>query len=180
MTTEGYLSNAELFNGILFILREPNSNGKVADTFWMRDVVNEIAAGRAATKYKNRLTELVEALGRGDELKHSAYVNIHPDSGTAQASECYKKLSKGTKGKIAKTQCENYKAEIVFTCKDIFHDMWKAYGEPPCTEGISYHRGGTDVTLERFQTENMTVFAIYHPSMSPKLPPQDLSEVLDH
>ena len=37
--TEGFLGEPENFNGIVFLLREPNTGGKPAEEFWVKEVL---------------------------------------------------------------------------------------------------------------------------------------------
>lgn len=84
---EGYLSSEKDFNGVVFLLREPNNKNKddktspkqVTDEFWFKKVLwdfdsyhkelklkNEpddkiVKSKRAATKYINRFKEMLKA-----------------------------------------------------------------------------------------------------------------------
>lgn len=118
---EGYLGEPKLFNGIVFLLREPNkdeNNTNASDEkripFWFKNVVNrefyfntdadcriylesDNAKKRknsktAATKYIKRFKEILKFINYPENcLKNAIYCNIHPKWGGTYKSKDYMK-----------------------------------------------------------------------------------------
>lgn len=111
---EGFLGDENKCE-ILFILREPNSNGKEPDNFWLKNalngdcIINEDAtdkeksqAKRSATKYINVLGKLYNVINATEtnredmitNLKNCCYINLHPYFGKSAATNTYKQMLK--------------------------------------------------------------------------------------
>lgn len=80
------LADAEL----LFIFREPNSRGKNANTFWIREVFERKIDDFSAKRYFNILGTIAVLLLDGDKdsdegkkeaLSRCAYINLFPKRG---------------------------------------------------------------------------------------------------
>lgn len=194
---EGYLSDKEHFNGVLFILREPNSGGIPADTFWMRKVAYGKTCGMTGTargtRYQNRFSEMLKAIGmEPNDLKNAAYVNVHPEHGSSTVSNAYQGIPRKQLGEIAVAKCLSLNANTVFTCPDIYEGM-KEYLTEEGSGGtlaeqvnnlkFCYQRKGEPVQMSRFTFcgacgWEITVYKILHPSRSSRLFPAGDSPVV--
>ena len=187
---EGYLGDKEHFNGVLFILREPNSGGDPADTFWMRKVAHGTARG---TRYQNRFSEMLNAIGmEPNDLKNAAYVNVHPEHGSSTVSRAYQGISKKRLGEIAVAKCQSLNANTVFTCPDIYEGMRKYLTEEDSggtlverenNSKFCYRRKGEPLQMSKFtfcgaSGWEITVYKIMHPSRSSRLFPAEDSPVV--
>ncbi len=96
---EGYVTKKEIFNGVLFLMREPNSDGKIASSFWIKDIIQTSSDdrskiyGKSATKYYNVFCNILESLQEND-IKRIAYMNLYPIKGYGSQSKCYTKTLK--------------------------------------------------------------------------------------
>jgi len=118
---EGYLGKPTCFNGIVFLLREPNKDEKNTNKsdekripFWFKNVVNREfnlatdadcriylesddakkvkKAKTAATKYVKRFKEMLKFINCPENfLKDAVYCNIHPKYGEKYKSKDYMK-----------------------------------------------------------------------------------------
>ena len=94
--TEGFLGEPENFNGIVFLLREPNTGGEPAEEFWFKKVLNDSEnyhkslessnkeksktanSKRDATKFRNRFSEMLEFIDhKENDLKNSVFCNVN-------------------------------------------------------------------------------------------------------
>lgn len=175
--TEGFLDK-EKFNGVVFLLKEPNSRGEPANDFWFKKVIHnednfiskltKIEDKIAATKYPNYFKKCLRQIGLNDEeLKYCVYMNIYPYSGEEQASRNYQKFLMNFDEKSERWKViENLRPEVIFTCKDIYNRIKTVLNISVSDEknGIKYK----DKTLSYFETKignTITrIYAIYHPT----------------
>lgn len=194
---ESYLGDKEHFNGVLFILREPNSGGNPADTFWMKMVANDqptSAENKAhETRYKNRFSEMLKAIGMGpNDLKNAAYVNVHPEHGSSTVSNAYQGIPRKQLGESAVAKCQRLNAKTVFTCPDIYEGMKKylteedsggTLAEQVNNSKFCYQRKGKLIQMSKFTFcgacgWEIIVYKILHPSRSSRLFPAEDNSVV--
>ena len=84
---DGYLSDPSAFNGILILLREPNTRGAAPEGFWMRDVVVAHHGKRGGKSYYDKLSKYVEFLG--STLENCAFSNLNLSGGYGAAGQGY-------------------------------------------------------------------------------------------
>ena len=188
---EGLLDKeGALFNGIVFLMREPNTGGKKAEDFWFRKCLHETVSpayeGNFNTYY-NKFVRLLSYIypgtcedARRNELEHCAYFNLRPDGGNAQMSEPYimlrgdadscsfrfEEILKYCKKRIR----DEHKSGTlhIFTCWDIV-DALQKHGIIPnaCADltkqnGVIFKRSGNERPREHVQFEhNELVIHIY-------------------
>lgn len=170
---EGFLSDKAHFNGVLFLLKEPNSNGKEQCEFWFRNglldsTTLEKNSKRAFTLYKNKFNIYLGYLKGNYNLYDCAYANIRPSNGKSAESKEYKNLKDNDKYNRFLSiveECEN-KIEYVFTCYDIFDALLKeGDGKLLNVQGIEYHNSNGSILTKRVMEINgIIVYEIYHPS----------------
>lgn len=194
---EGYLGDKEHFNGVLFILREPNSGGKSADKFWMWKVAHGKTCGMTGTalgtRYQNRFSEMLKAIVmEPNDLKNAAYVNVHPEHGSSTVSNAYQDIPRKQLGEIAVAKCLSLNANTVFTCPDIYEGMKKCLTEEyrggtlverENNSKFCYRRKGKPVQMSKFTFcgvcgWEITVYQILHPSRSSRLFPAEDNPVV--
>lgn len=79
---DGFLSDK--FNGVLFILKESNTDGEYKGTFWFKDCENQ----KGWKKYKNALEFYLKKLSLNDEsYKNCAYMNLNKRGGYGRCDE---------------------------------------------------------------------------------------------
>lgn len=102
--TEGLLCDGKRFSDIklLFVLREPNSGGRRADTFWIKDIIAKAERGEALSadesryyKWIKNITDLFDIA----DLSDCAYINLFPFRGKGSAGDDYKRTLRAFKGK---------------------------------------------------------------------------------
>lgn len=121
---EGYLSNKENFNGVLFLLREPNTNGKIQKEFYFRKCLYKEENNSAMNFYTDYFRNILACLPEDKELKDCAYANIIPDHGMTSKSKEYKSLS--NEERVARFESLlNKKTKIIFVCKEEFDSIRK-------------------------------------------------------
>lgn len=183
---EGYLSTQESFNGIVFLLKEPND--KNPEYFWFknaiygREIYKEIDTEKdkrrskiAASKFRNRFEEMLESIGYcKEELYNAVYCNVHPEWGECKQSEDYRKLMGQKSIEMFEALSEKHQRLIVFTCMDIYSNIKNYYIskgilERDTEDGLQY----TKRTLNRFKVETetgtITVYEMFHPSYGSRI-----------
>ncbi len=197
-TIEGYLGATDKFNGIVFLLREPNTNEKEnsnnehninkAEEFWFKKVLYNSEAyhkeletknedlkkitnsKRASVKYINRFNEMLESTGfNKDDLFNAIFCNTHPEYGETSATSEYQKTMEVQATSIINHLSSIHNNLYIFTCNDIY-DCLKNHLKPVREEkGLRYKRK----VLNCFQAETnsckITIYKIYHPSFSGKI-----------
>ncbi len=171
--TEGFLSDKEHFNGVLLLLREPNT--KEADGFWFKDGTT----GNLAL-YQNKFNIYLEYLEGTYDLADCAFANIRPQNGEAFASKAYKELQPYEKceryEELVKA-CGNSKLKYVFTCSDIFDAICKTKEiKPSLYSKIQYKDVGKKFRM--VEIDGITIYEIYHPSYRkyPEHPGEDFNK----
>lgn len=187
---EGYVGNEEDFNGIIFYLREPNTNGDKAKEFWFKRIIidrekyyQELEEAKCerigtdkktASKFKNRFNEMLEQLGMGDkQLKDAAYGNVNSECGESSVTNEYKEKLSASADKLEKIINNMNKDElIIFTCKDIFNELSHVWLVKEIhMDGLKYNN--KKESLQYFSHiingKKVTVYEILHPSRSSSL-----------
>lgn len=187
---EGYVGNEEDFNGIIFYLREPNTNGDKAKEFWFKRIIidrekyyQELEEAKCerigtdkktASKFKNRFNEMLEQLGMSDkQLKDVAYSNVNSECGESSVTTEYKKKLSASADKLEKIIANMNKDELItFTCKDIFNELCQAWSVKEIhMDGLKYNN--KEEPLQYFSHiidgKKITVYEILHPSRSSAL-----------
>lgn len=174
--TEGYLSDKEHFNGVLFLLREPHTDGEIQKEFWFKKSLINNSHQRSFSLYKNKFNIFLKYLNGNYNLSDCAYANIRPDNGERTRSEDYNKMKDEQlfdRFEAIVKICDN-KIKYVFTCYDIF-DAIKNYGKGTLcdTEGITYKKSNKNKRVMKLG--DIIVYEIYHPSYTkyPKEPDYD-------
>ena len=186
-STEGYLGNPEKFNGIVFLLREPNNSDKEKQEFWFKKVLYDlegycqeqkekgnstVTTKRAATKYKNRFNEMIEYVRKKDDLKNAVYCNIHPECGetykTKQVSEAIKK---GIPEEMLMFFSTLKSDIIVFTCRDIYSSLLdsKKIRIKKQGKGLVYKKKELSCFECEVGNAKIIVYEIFHPSYSGRI-----------
>lgn len=176
--TEGYLHDT-YFNGVLFVMREPNSENEEADAFWFKSVVNDEDKSfyntkcitrkdkSGYTKYKERLNEYLQRFcddisEEEKELKYCAYINFSPKSGGAVLSDEYQNNFDDKKIRVFKI-IEHMKPKIIFTCN--FNDF-------EVEEKVPYLEYNKKRTLYKGKYNGIEIYEIAHPSRAKALKKQ--------
>lgn len=159
---EGYLSDEASFNGVLFLLREPNSDGAKTDKFWFKECLeNPIKRTRTFKRIFNRFNAMLKNYADNRDLKNCAFANINNMGGYSKIGENYNKANK--KG-IALDKINTCNAKIVFTCSDIFNALLEV--AEASFDGVEYNNGKK---MRKFALNDVMMYEILHPSRSPKL-----------
>jgi len=181
---EGFLGDEEDFNGVVFMLKEPDHKQvKAGDEdkrfFWFKRVVydekyyeddlpkNEITTNkRVATAFKNRFRQMLQVVGLNgeDDLKNTVFCNVHPEWGGAVETEDYKRTKKENvtiKMEVLVEQCirkQNRTSLTIFTCRDIFKILKCKYSKEGYVidevVGLKYIRGEN---VENYETRDKIV-----------------------
>lgn len=180
--TEGFLGNPKDFNGIVFLLKEPN-DPEGAKTFWFKEIENNFDGyfirskedadkitkeKRVASKFINRFTELLEIVGLGsrEDLGNAVFCNINPQGGGCTAGEIYKQKLETVPPVMLPYLATLRKEITIFTCTEIYERLKKlSVFENQITEdGIEYKGGKLKCTRGEVNGTKVCVYAIYHPS----------------
>ncbi len=183
---EGYLSTKDNFNGIVFLLREPNS--KKPTDFWFKNVLDGTVVGQTPSKYKNRFQQMLIAAGLAHEnaaldvLKNAVYCNIHPEFGENSATRSFHKKKRDRSKLFLDDFPRKHKELTIFTLWDIF-DIFLEHLEP--LEAISKKGLEYSNTRKRcFQATKdgckITVYEIIHPSRSSEVKVEIKTEYCKH
>ena len=165
---EGYLSSKETFNGVLFLLREPNSSEQ--KRFWFKDCMEKEEKGslsdesgvskRQYTKYKKIFERLLEYTGI-EGLQNCAYANIKPDSGCNVVSAEYKTITNDEKADRIDSLFKACNPKVAFVCGDMFDALISKRNMQYSTgEGIRYNK----TRLRKGSYNGIAIFETYHPS----------------
>lgn len=187
--TEGYLGEPEKFNGIIFLLKEPN-NLDGAKEFWLKKVLNNSTeyhrnleengkdkkditrSKRTFTAFKNRFMEMLEFIGLNKEdLQNSVFCNIHPVCGANTETKTVEKAIKETSEEMLYF-LSTLKSDItIFTCKNIYRHLLESDKIPYKTQktGLSYKNQELGCFKCEINNTRVTVYEIYHPSRSGKI-----------
>ena len=130
---EGFLGDD--FNGVIFLLREPNTDGDEADSFWFKNCLKDtIPKGKDKKtyrgnyqKYEDKFNMMLQCIEPDKELGQAAYFNLRPGSGGPERTHEYRCHLRDPKyvadrfGEILKyckpKATDNYL--YIFTCSDI-------------------------------------------------------------
>lgn len=168
-----YEPDAENFNGVLFLLREPHTDESPEDTLignkkWFYLVCDEEnRKTRQSARYYNRFCEMLSYVQEENPL-HSAFTNLKLTGGGSIASKEYRKISAEEKKSIIDALVDNIDGlQFVFTCSDIFNSL-DGFCSSTDNNGIKY-KGKKQVQMRRRVYRDITFFEILHPSQSPKI-----------
>lgn len=160
---EGYLSDKEHFNGVLFLLREPNTDKQ--NEFWFKRSLEENRKQRSFSLYKNKFNIMLSYLPEKYLLKDCAYANIRPLNGGKVKSVDYineKEISIFNRFNEIINCCDN-RVKFVFTCYDIFNSILNnSNGVLTNENGIEYNKVKDRKRVLKYN--GITIFEIYHPS----------------
>jgi hypothetical protein len=162
---EGFLSDKEHFNGVLFLLREPNAPKQTE--FWFKKSLENNSTQRSFTLYKNKFNIYLGYLEGNYKLSGSAYANIRPSDGENYTSKKYKELSNSNKYSkfLDILNCCDGKVRYVFTCNDIFKAICEMNNiDPNKTESSNIIYRKSNVRKRFVKINGITIFDIYHPS----------------
>ena len=162
---EGFLTDREHFNGVLFLLREPNTDKQTE--FWFKKSLENNSSQRSFRLYKNKFNIYLEYLGNDYNLIECAYANIRPFDGENHKSDEYEKLGNS---KIYNRfqyvlNCCGSEVKYIFTCNDIFNAICeenKIEQNEIKESSIRYRK--SNVRKKYIEINGVTVFEIYHPS----------------
>ena len=161
------------FNGVLFILREPNSNGEVVtegDREWFYKVIN---GDRTANRYGHYAKSFSAYMEHTDldnkSLAGCRLENIHPEYGNPHCSKTYKDMGDTDKLERFNEIITEYCPRYVFTCDDIFKAVYESenlsYNDLP--DGLFYPNKKTKkqkkMMIYTHKGKIINVFEICHP-----------------
>lgn len=170
--TEGFVPSKDDFNGLVFLLREPNSEEQ--QEFYFKDCLrNNNLKNR--NKFENYKTYVSEEM----QLNQCAYFNLRYDGGESERSKIYYRIldseeyfKKRFENIIKYCKTSSYNNILyLFTCDDIFQKM-SEYGiipkDPENDFGVRHKRKGKIYQKECctfcYEGTTIKVFEIYHPS----------------
>lgn len=193
---EGYISGKEAFNGVIFCLREQNTNYEKENEFWFQKVLADgeqyhqnlrdqgvceqfiRKSKSAATKFRRRfigiLSQLTVQLGVENDLTKAAFCNVNPNGGGNSVSRKsgYKSALENASEKLETIVSHmNQNPIVICTCGDVYEKLKVCWGaKRKVTEeqgGIEYNNGEK---YPRFQCEiggkDVWVYKIMHLSRS--------------
>ena len=183
---EGFLAKDGVqFNGVVFLMREPNTGGEKADDFWFKNCLNGTIPDRIADEkaykgkfytYNKKFIRLLSYIyqdknhDRVGELKHSAYFNLRPDGGNARMSEAYKALRdtpdqcKYRFGQILAYCTERIRTDDgkgtlnIFTCWDIANALQKHKIIPKACDDLTQKNGAAFKHGEEYKRRDYVQF----------------------
>lgn len=160
---EGYLSDKEHFNGVLFLLREPNTNGEIQKEFYFRKCLYKEEINSTMDFYADYFNNILSCLPENKKLKDCAYANIIPDHGMPTKSDKYKSLSNEERVERFESLL-NKETEIIFVCQEEFDSirkMKKIKSQENC--GIKYSNKPNSKRKLHYN-DRIIIYEIYHPS----------------
>lgn len=176
---EGYLGEPEEFNGIVFLLKEPNNPGGT-DEFWFKNMLESTDkylketknSRRIFTKFKNRFSEMIRYIDDEKELKDSIFCNVNPKCGESKATPDFYNLLKSGKAELMLEFFSTLKDTItVFTCKDIYKHLLLSNETKSknVMSGLKYKNETLGCFEYEINNTKIIVYEIYHPSRSGKI-----------
>lgn len=172
---EGFISETE-FNGILFLLKEPNDPS--VKEFWFKKVVNDmdctyyntLEEGKStATRFKNNFEKCLKQIENTVKynLNDSAYMNLRPDGGESTESIKYEKLLKELSNQHERWKIiESLSPKIIFTCKKNYEKLKTIMNceNKDIDSGIKYKNKALRYFESKINGKDCAVYEIYHPS----------------
>lgn len=172
---EGFLGDMKECE-ILYILREPNSNGKVASRFWFKDVLNgDFSNGKRYVNVLGRLFNIIRVEENNQyselvkKLKRCCYINLHPHFGEKNATGKYRTTLdnfKNNNGAEADNRWSvidnlicNYGCKTIVTVPDIFNALCS--DENDVTKQVLLY-GDKEFRIGKYK--DATVYEFYHPA----------------
>lgn len=153
---EGYLSDKEHFNGVLFILKEPNTNDQ--GEFYFRECVS--GKINDMKKYINVFNDLLKNHAGSVKLNECAYANIIPTKGEKNESKSYKNLPNDERFKRINSFIDKYNPKIIFVCSKDFDALINE--ENLKTEDGIIYKYLKPKRLTHYKDVN--IYEIYHPA----------------
>ena len=161
---EGYISTETEFNGVLFLLKEPNTDDQRG--FWFKECFyhdyDQICAKRTFTRYKTVFNKLLTYSESGLKLKNCAYANIKSYNGKNRESSEYRKLSYAEKLNRLDSLIDACHPKFIFICQDLFDTLIMINKISPLYNGVTY-KGGS-IQKRKCYYKSIPVYEIYHPS----------------
>ncbi|MBQ8228322.1 MAG: hypothetical protein IJZ88_04840 [Clostridia bacterium] len=179
--TEGYLGKPEDFNGVIFLLKEPN-NKTQAEEFWFKKMLKmpeeyekETKISKSIfTRFKNRFNEMLDFIGKGESLEDAVFCNVNPVKGDAKETDKVEEALKQNKPEeMLDFFCTLKDGITIFTCKNIYHHLLESDKIQIKTKKSGSGLRYKNKTLGCFEGEvnntKVTVYEIFHPSRSSKI-----------
>lgn len=166
----------ENFNGVLFLLREPDSGGERVsseDNSWISNVLNckPVVNEYDAEKYRKAFSAMLNFIGHESTgLSRTAFDNIYPYSGEASMSEDYRRLKSRDKSNRAFQIIDDIKPEYIFTCYDIYNALKEDLNKKNINyvenhNGLTYKRGQKKYLKLEYNNRQLSIYEIYHPCL---------------
>lgn len=161
------------FNGVLFLLREPNSNGKPVsenDNAWITKVLHSEQT-KNADKYRKTFYSLLNSLGFDNAcLPNTAFDNIKPDGGESSISNEYKACSLSERAIRAFSIIDEINPKYVFACLDIYEAIkrYLIYNKiyyRESNDGLVYKKAKKSKIELTYNNVEIQIFQIYHPCL---------------
>lgn len=156
---EGYLSDKEHFNGVLFLLKEPNTPKQ--ETFYFKECVSGKINDMG--KYITVLYDLLKYYTDNAKIEECAYANMIPDHGAAKESEEYKCLPDKFRFDRFISIINECKPAIVFLCTKDFEGIVK-YANIKSEENKGVKYSNSNNTKRTAKYNGISMYEIYHPS----------------
>ena len=163
---EGYISERKNFNGVLFVLKEPNSDNQTS--FWFKNCFEEIpqdpVSKKSFTQYCNCFKKLLTYVPFEPELTDCAYANIKSFSGQSSVSVEYSCIKDREKAERVESLIKACNPIVIFVCQDSFDALVKNKNLDIqlLEDGITYKNG--EKRLRSMDYNNVKIYEIYHPS----------------
>ncbi len=180
---EGVIGSNGNYNGILFLLKESNSDDKEPDTFWFQKVVENTVnyeglskkkiknSKTSGTKFKKAFKRLLELTEKNCDLEDCAFCNLNPHGGHEKTNEVFclkvKKLKENQELLEKYLEFDGKKTKVIFTAIDIYNAISENTQNE--TDGIKYKKKTLKKKTLKINDQEITVYCIYHPTYSAPL-----------
>lgn len=172
---EGFLGKKEDFNGVIFLLREPNTDAQ--HEFWFKETLKPGSSKKTgiSTKMENRFKEMLDFIKKEQTLSDCIYCNLWPCSGEKIKSKTYKdvlkEIKKSNRAEDLEKIIEKNRNEhdiYLFTCGDIYEVLKKTWNQYNMKEykqeGLNYNDKRKSYFECTIQGGKINVYEIKHPS----------------
>ena len=183
---EGFVGEVQNFNGLIFYLREANTNSERPNEFWFQRIVtdweayyeelkergeatNKIAINKKiATKFKNEFERIIKQLNLKKKLINCAFCNVNANGGGSEVKKPYKEALKNAHNKMERIiNCIPSQEVTIITCRDIYAKLkasWKEMNMEIYNTGIKYDNGDKEYFFCQIGSKRVFVYEMYHPS----------------
>lgn len=177
---EGVIGKDCKYNGVLFLLKESNSNNEIPDKFWFREIVNntinyenktkkEISnSKRVGTKFTKTFDKLLKIIYQSCDINECAFCNLNIQGGTVTTGKEYNKEIKNLKENQNEFKkyfnFDGVKTEIIFTVKDIYDRITENTQDETC--GIEYKNSFLNRKTLNVDGQKIILYCINHPTRS--------------